>query len=135
MIWVHPEWLWALLLLPLLVLLYMRYNKRHQAKLSLSAYRLLPKRSGWRSYLRALPFALELLALAAIISLATSRAASKRLGFKSSGCILPLRSIARTRSMPCIDRSSQWLESCGRASAKIIAASASSSRAKGKARR
>lgn len=67
MIWVHPEWLWALLLLPLLVLLYMRYNKRHQAKLSLSAYRLLPKRSGWRSYLRALPFALELLALAAMI--------------------------------------------------------------------
>lgn len=67
MIWVHPEWLWALLLLPLLVLLYMRYNKRHQAQLSLSAYRLLPKRSGWRSYLRALPFALELLALAAMI--------------------------------------------------------------------
>ncbi len=67
MIWVHPEWLWALLLLPLLVLLYMRYNKRHQAKLSLSAYRLLPKGSGWRSYLRALPFALELLALAAMI--------------------------------------------------------------------
>ena len=67
MIWVHPEWLWALLLLPLLVLLYIRYNKRHQAKLSLSAYRLLPKRSGWRSYLRALPFALELLALAAMI--------------------------------------------------------------------
>ena len=59
MIWVHPEWLWALLLLPLLVLLYICYNKRHQAKLSLSAYRLLPKRSGWRSYLRALPFALE----------------------------------------------------------------------------
>ena len=28
MIWVHPEWLWALLLLPLLVLLYIRYNKR-----------------------------------------------------------------------------------------------------------
>ena len=67
MIWVHPEWLWALLLLPLLVLLYIRYNKRHQAQLSLSAYRLLPKRSGWRSYLRALPFALELLALAAMI--------------------------------------------------------------------
>lgn len=67
MIWVHPEWLWALLLLPLLVLLYIRYNKRHQAKLSLSAYRLLPKGSGWRSYLRALPFALELLALAAMI--------------------------------------------------------------------
>ena len=63
MIWVHPEWLWALLLLPILVLLYIRYNKRHQAKLSLSAYRLLPKGSGWRSYLRALPFALELLAL------------------------------------------------------------------------
>ena len=68
MIWVHPEWLWALLLLPLLVLLYIRYNKRHQAKLSLSAYRLLPKGSGWRSYLRALPFALELLALAAMIA-------------------------------------------------------------------
>ena len=67
MIWVHPEWLWALLLLPLLVLLYIRYNKRHQAKLSLSAYRLLPKGSGSRSYLRALPFALELLALAAMI--------------------------------------------------------------------
>ena len=67
MIWVHPEWLWALLLLPLLVLLYIRYNKRHQAKLSLSAYRLLPKGSGRRSYLRALPFALELLALAAMI--------------------------------------------------------------------
>ena len=67
MIWVHPEWFWALLLLPLLVLLYMRYNKRHQAKLSLSAYRLLPKGSGWRSYLRTLPFALELLALAAMI--------------------------------------------------------------------
>ena len=67
MIWVHPEWFWALLLLPLLVLLYIRYNKRHQAKLSLSAYRLLPKGSGWRSYLRALPFALELLALAAMI--------------------------------------------------------------------
>lgn len=67
MIWVHPEWLWALLLLPLLVLLYIRYNKRHQAKLSLSAYRLLPKGSGWRSYLRALPFALELLALASMI--------------------------------------------------------------------
>lgn len=67
MIWVHPEWLWALLLLPLLVLLYIRYNKCHQAKLSLSAYRLLPKGSGWRSYLRALPFALELLALAAMI--------------------------------------------------------------------
>ena len=67
MIWVHPEWLWALLLLPLLVLLYIRYNKRHQAKLSLSAYRLLPKGSGWRSYLWALPFALELLALAAMI--------------------------------------------------------------------
>ena len=42
MIWVHPEWFWALLLLPLLVLLYIRYNKRHQAQLSLSAYRLLP---------------------------------------------------------------------------------------------
>ena len=67
MIWVHPEWFWALLLLPLLVLLYIRYNKRHQAQLSLSAYRLLPKGSGWRSYLRALPFALELLALAAMI--------------------------------------------------------------------
>lgn len=67
MIWVHPEWLWALLLLPLLVLLYIRYNKRHQAKLSLSAYRLLPKGSGWRSYLRALPFALELLALASMV--------------------------------------------------------------------
>lgn len=67
MIWVHPEWLWALLLLPILVLLYIRYNKRHQAKLSLSAYRLLPKGSGWRSYLRALPFALELLALASMI--------------------------------------------------------------------
>ncbi|WP_308593040.1 VWA domain-containing protein [uncultured Porphyromonas sp.] len=67
MIWVHPEWLWALLLLPLLVLLYIRYNKRHQAKLSLSAYRLLPKGSGWRSYLRALPFVLELLALASMI--------------------------------------------------------------------
>lgn len=67
MIWVHPEWLWALLLLPLLVLLYIRYNKRHQAKLSLSAYRLLPKGSGSRSYLRALPFALELLALASMI--------------------------------------------------------------------
>lgn len=67
MIWLHPEWLWALLLLPLLVLLYIRYNKRHQAKLSLSAYRLLPKGSGRRSYLRALPFALELLALAAMI--------------------------------------------------------------------
>ena len=67
MIWIHPEWLWALLLLPLLVLLYIRYNKRHQAKLSLSAYRLLPKGSGWRSYLRALPFALELLALASMI--------------------------------------------------------------------
>ncbi len=67
MIWVHPEWLWALLLLPLLVLLYIRYNKRHQAKLSLSAYRLLPKGSGRRSYLRALPFALELLALASMI--------------------------------------------------------------------
>ena len=67
MIWVHPEWLWALLLLPLLVLLYIRYNKRHQAKLSLSAYRLLPKGSGWRSHLRALPFALELLALASMI--------------------------------------------------------------------
>lgn len=67
MIWLHPEWLWALLLLPLLVLLYIRYNKRHQAKLSLSAYRLLPKGSGQRSYLRALPFALELLALAAMI--------------------------------------------------------------------
>ena len=67
MIWVHPEWLWALLLLPLLVLLYIRYNKRHQAKLSLSAYRLLPKGSGWRSYLRALPFALELLAMVAMI--------------------------------------------------------------------
>lgn len=67
MIWVHPEWLWALLLLPILVLLYIRYNKRHQAKLSLSAYRLLPKGSGGRSYLRALPFALELLALAAMI--------------------------------------------------------------------
>ena len=51
MIWVHPEWFWALLLLPLLVLLYIRYNKRHQAQLSLSAYRLLPKGSGWRSYL------------------------------------------------------------------------------------
>lgn len=67
MIWVHPEWLWALLLLPILVLLYIRYNKRHQAKLSLSTYRLLPKGSGGRSYLRALPFALELLALAAMI--------------------------------------------------------------------
>ena len=67
MIWVHPEWLWALLLLPLLVLLYIRYNKRHQAKLSLSAYRLLPKGSGWRSHLRTLPFALELLALASMI--------------------------------------------------------------------
>lgn len=67
MIWVHPGWFWALLLLPLLVLLYIRYNKRHQAQLSLSAYRLLPKGNGWRSYLRALPFALELLALAAMI--------------------------------------------------------------------
>ena len=67
MIWVHPEWLWALLLLPLLVLLYIRYNKRHQAKLSLSAYHLLPKGSGWRSHLRTLPFALELLALASMI--------------------------------------------------------------------
>lgn len=67
MIWAHPEWLWALLLLPLLVLLYLRYNKRHQAQMSLSAFRLLPKGSGWRSYLRALPFALELLAVATMI--------------------------------------------------------------------
>lgn len=67
MTWVYPEWFWALLLLPILIVLYFLNNKRHQAQLLLSAYHLLPKRSGWRSYLRALPFTLEMLVVATII--------------------------------------------------------------------
>lgn len=67
MTWVYPEWFWALLLLPILIVLYFLNNKRHQAQLLLSAYHLLPKSSGWRSYLRALPFTLEMLVVATII--------------------------------------------------------------------
>ena len=66
MTFVHPSFLWALLLIPLLTAAYILLLQRRHATLVLSAFYRL-KAGGIRTHIRHLPFALEMLALAALI--------------------------------------------------------------------
>ena len=66
MTFVHPSFLWALLLIPLLTAAYiLLLQKRHATHVLSAFYRL--KSGGLRTHLRHLPFALEMLALGALI--------------------------------------------------------------------
>ncbi|MDO4691406.1 MAG: VWA domain-containing protein [Porphyromonadaceae bacterium] len=78
MTFLHPYFLYLLLLIPALVLWYILHRRRAQATLltpSLSFIKGVP--SGWRVRLRHLPFALRMLALAMII-VALARPQSSR---------------------------------------------------------
>ena len=66
MTFVHPSFLWALLLIPLLTAAYILLLQKRHATLVLSAFYRL-KSGGIRTHIRHLPFALEMLALAALI--------------------------------------------------------------------
>lgn len=67
MIWARPEWLWGLLLIPILIGLYVFFNRRHHATIRLSALRRISRKGQWRTSRRHLPFILEMLALSAMI--------------------------------------------------------------------
>lgn len=62
----HPNYLWLLVAVPLLVLFYVLTLRKQQATFLISSFYRL-KGGGWRVALRHTPFALEMLALAALI--------------------------------------------------------------------
>lgn len=68
MTFLHPQYLWLLLLLPLLLAIYIFWRQRQQASLTHSSLRFLTGLSGGiRTKLRHVPFALRLMALGLMI--------------------------------------------------------------------
>lgn len=66
MIFLHPKYLWLLVVVPLIVAYYVGVFTRHHATLKISAFYRLPS-GGVRAQLRHIPFALEMFALVLIV--------------------------------------------------------------------
>lgn len=64
----HIEWLWGLLIIPLLIFWYVWRYWNRQALMGYSALQFLPEQKGFKTYLVHLPFVLRLLVLGALMT-------------------------------------------------------------------
>ncbi len=119
--YVHPQFFWLLLLLPVLVVWYIWKRKQQTASLKISSIKGFKTGKNWLAKLRHLLFALRLLALAAIIvALARPRHVDESTKIKTTSGIDIVMAIDVSASMLARDLKPNRLEALKKVAARFI---------------
>ncbi|MDX1463178.1 MAG: VWA domain-containing protein [Marinirhabdus sp.] len=119
--YVHPQFFWLLLLLPLLVLWYFWKRKQQTAALKISSIKGFKTGKNWLAKLRPMLFVLRLLALAAIIvAMARPRTVDESTRIKTTSGIDIVIAIDVSASMLARDLQPNRLEALKNVAARFI---------------
>ncbi|MDC8005292.1 VWA domain-containing protein [Aureisphaera galaxeae] len=119
--YVHPQFFWLLLVLPLLVVWYIWKRRQQTASLKISSIKGFKTGKNWLAKLRPLLFALRLLALAAIIvALARPRNVDESTKIKTTSGIDIVMAIDVSASMLARDLKPNRLEALKKVAGRFI---------------